>query len=443
MIESVISNHFKSKNTHAAELAAEPCRSRGRRSAPSLGRRLVLALPLALWVSGVAAPAYFPSPLVALAMAADALASTKVGDLSIKLIKESEGSYLVSLSAGSPVEPSMLVVENPLRFVIDVPGIGSRASQTVAVHDAEIGALRVGSHPDKTRIVLDLKGSAAPQYSAVPGASGTKILVSFTGQAPRADTVAAADEEPVPPPAPKRSPVPAPTKPPSAKASPGPHEDIERRIDELLSEKNGGHRTPDAAGTEHPGTGGERAGRGKAPPPGRGEKASAAFPAAGEEFDNPPEKDPGAEDGAEEPAPSRGGKSPGGGRTEPGRTDSAKGEGSRAEPLTGTGSSVVRALYYQTTNNTTVAALAIDLDKLDDFTLNRTAPDLYELTIQNARLAGPYLRLAQFPPDSFKGFSVVMAEERGSTVVVKIFVEENTKLFPFTSKNQLWLRVGQ
>ncbi|MBP9837420.1 MAG: hypothetical protein KBC84_01770 [Proteobacteria bacterium] len=103
----------------------------------------------------------------------------------------------------------------------------------------------------------------------------------------------------------------------------------------------------------------------------------------------------------------------------------------------------VSSIYYQVTENTKLPAVAIDAPNLKSYALTKITPELYELTMEDAHLAGNHLSLPQFPPENFRGFSVVVAREEKSKVVLKIFVEDGTRLFPFIANNQLWIKVAE
>lgn len=440
-----------------------------------------------LVISGGAAPMCLSNYRPFLAQA-EPLGSVKVGELTARLVKSGSAAYEFQLSGVAAANPSVLVVDNPLRFVVDVPGVASKASQSVAIRDGEISAIRVGAHPDKTRFVLDLKGTVAPEYKISPSGRGSAIMISFDGTAPVAAGSDAGESgselQPVPEstPVPKHPPTPQPTKsagrptpqptlsptPPATTKPDGkpdrgskagqkgaPSEDIERRIDELLNAPAGAGQGSDAADN-----------RGEVTDvPGSKEGAAEKIPGEKSPGENGSGKFSGRSAAAKGGANSAGANSAGaksaGGRDDglippPGQefddTEGAKrGTGERSGASAGNGSAAgkgaIDAIYYQMTSNTKVPALAINLSGFNEsdlnYTLNRRAPDQFELTIDGAHFAGPHLGLAQFPPDSFKGFTVVQAAEEGGKVVVKIYVEENTKLFPFTSKGQLWLRVGQ
>jgi hypothetical protein len=62
--------------------------------------------------------------------------------------------------------------------------------------------------------------------------------------------------------------------------------------------------------------------------------------------------------------------------------------------------------------------------------------------LENARLAGEHLKLEQFPPNKFAGFEAISAEQRGNDAVVKVFVNENSRIAPFRKDGQLWVKIS-
>jgi hypothetical protein len=83
----------------------------------------------------------------------------------------------------------------------------------------------------------------------------------------------------------------------------------------------------------------------------------------------------------------------------------------------------------------------IEVGNLNNYSLSQKKKNLYELTVDQAALAGEHVAYPQFPPDTFQGFEAVLAEQSGATVLVKIYVAEGTKLSPFRVKDQLWVKV--
>lgn len=334
--------------------------------------------------------------------AASPLAHAKASGLSVRLDGAARGQYRLVIDSASPQSrpPEVLVVENPTRLVVDVPGVPSKSASSVAVRDGTVKAIRIGVHPDKTRIVLDIAGSALPEHRVV----GTGVVEFSVAGAVEPLSEAAETPEPKATPTALPTALPKPSMEPTARPTSTP--------------------TPQPSPSPKP-TARETA---TATPT----KAPIVAPDEEDPLDLPPliDETPKPDTSKEvEPTPPAG-------ETEIDPDIPAVSH----QPGTG---AVIQTIYYQTMNNTKVPAVAFEIEGMDTYSLNKKKPDLYELVIQNARLGGKHLSLPQFPPDTFRGFSVIVPREEDGNVFVKIYVEENVKLFPFIAKGQLWLKVAQ
>jgi len=111
------------------------------------------------------------------------------------------------------------------------------------------------------------------------------------------------------------------------------------------------------------------------------------------------------------------------------------------QPQVSGGIGVVKGVYYQAAKNSKTSSIMVDVDGLNQYSLSQAGPGAYELTLRNTMLKGSHLSLPQFPPDTFKGFEVIVASQAGSDVVVKVYTDEKVKLSPFIAQGKLWLRV--
>ena len=105
------------------------------------------------------------------------------------------------------------------------------------------------------------------------------------------------------------------------------------------------------------------------------------------------------------------------------------------------GSAAVKGIFYRAADDGKTSAVVIEVANLNNYSLSQKKKNLYELSIDQAGMAGEHVAFPQFPPDTFQGFEAVMAEQQGTTVVVKLYVAEGTKLSPFRVKDQLWVKV--
>lgn len=105
-------------------------------------------------------------------------------------------------------------LQNPSRIVVDFHGVTLKTSENlVPPKNSAIKMIRLGAHPDKLRIVIDLSTQAPPQFEWRGGArqATLRIVESGTASAP----VAA-------PAAPPAEPTKAPVAPTAAQATPAP-----------------------------------------------------------------------------------------------------------------------------------------------------------------------------------------------------------------------------
>lgn len=352
--------------------------------------------------------------------------------------------------------PEVFPIDGPPRLVIDIPKLTSKSSQTVAVDHARVSAVRVGVHPNKTRIVLDLSAdSVAPRFAVrkLGGGEGFGIAVSFSGALPVGDDGTNSAAEAVEPPV---------HDTPKAKAPKGEQKQEKIQDDEIASlfeeelKKSAAAKKAAAKAEEKKAVGGlERDGgahaaehvtapvkeAGTLADKGSGKKAAVAAPDE-PSFDEDPSEIAFPDEPAEEPvkAAKKG--------AEPAVDEEVIKETVDPGALSGGGSetasgNVVKGIFYQMTSGAKVPAVVFDVEGLSSYSLKKKKPDLFELTLDNVKLAGKHLTLPQFPPDAFFGFNVIVAKEEGKNVAVKIYIEEGVKLFPFIAKKQLWLKANK
>lgn len=75
--------------------------------------------------------------------------------------------YLVSISGIEADKATVFEVENPTRLVVDLPVTKRKIVREPLKENPYVLKIRIGMHPDKTRVVLDLK-DPKPKHSSVP-----------------------------------------------------------------------------------------------------------------------------------------------------------------------------------------------------------------------------------------------------------------------------------
>lgn len=319
--------------------------------------------------------------------------------LGISLEQESDSNFLLTIDlqgASLPGEkrPQVFTIANPTRLVVDLPGLQSGSGTSTPERSDIVSGVRLGAHAEKVRLVVDLTVSEVPTYRVKR--EGSFVLVRFSvapGELPPpfedGEEIAAVTPrvtEPVREAKAQREsekkepPVPpAEILPPVAEPTKPPTPGVETTV---LAANDGKPAIPEPISADQ-------------------------LPAVPQATANPA-----APDDATVPAPAD-------------------------------GKTVVRGIYYQTTSNSQVPAVVFDASGLATYSLNKQKSDVYELVLKNSSLGGRHLTLPQFPPDSFQGFNVIVARQQGNDVVIKVYVEENVKLFPFIAKQQLWLKASR
>jgi type IV pilus assembly protein PilQ len=94
---------------------------------------------------------------------------------SIKATANKEGARIV-IAADGTMKPTTFMIQGK-RLVIDIPGTKSRVRpRNIPVRKGGVDMVRVGQHPDKVRVVLDLKKPM--DYSVTP--EGNTLVVTLT-----------------------------------------------------------------------------------------------------------------------------------------------------------------------------------------------------------------------------------------------------------------------
>ncbi len=138
-------------------------------------------------------------------------------------VSESHGGVVVQVRAdGTLASVVIFPLRSPDRLVIDLPGVGNQVpARRIAVPGDHIARVRVGSHPDKTRIVLDA-GPAANGFRerrVIRTADGFNLALGPRAAAATAATSGLGVALATRPPKIKTEPPPALKKPPGPEPS--------------------------------------------------------------------------------------------------------------------------------------------------------------------------------------------------------------------------------
>ena len=138
--------------------------------------------------AAAAAPAAPAEQAAASAPAEGGAATAKVVS-AVKATANKEGARVV-ITADGTMKPTSFMIEGK-RLVIDIPGTKSRVRpRNIPVRKSGVDMVRVGQHPDKVRIVLDLKKPM--DYTVTP--EGNTLVVALTPAA--AAQAAQAEQKP-------------------------------------------------------------------------------------------------------------------------------------------------------------------------------------------------------------------------------------------------------
>ncbi|MCC6955123.1 MAG: AMIN domain-containing protein [Deltaproteobacteria bacterium] len=336
------------------------------------------------------------------------------GDIQVSIIDDESGvAVTVSWKQGVGSATAMLV-ENPPRLAIDIKGIKLANAKKHTVSTSAVTGVRFGLYPDKTRVVIDLKDPVAQDFNVAPGSKSATVTLSRLGGKATAAPITAPSDSPTSAPkataTPKPSPEAKPTPEPTPTKSPSPTPSVKP----TAAPKTTAEPTPTVAPKSTPS-------KSLAPTP-----SLTPTPAPTSTPTRTPSPAPSSTaTSTSAPTPAK---------------DSATGT---ALPVL-TGPTVVRAIKYQLPAGAGgESTIIIEMDAPGNFTLNPKGGSAFDLEIERASLAGAFLTLPQFPPDTFRGIEVVTAKTSGQNVILSIFAEDNVKLSPYRAKGSLIIRVEQ
>lgn len=333
---------------------------------------------------------------------AEQLAQLKVSGLEIRLNTIERGYELLIKPVGGidslsqDLTANVFAIESPTRLVVDIPDFSSNTARTINLTDNFFRALRLGVHSDKVRLVLDVIGDSAPEYSISSDTAREAIVVLFN---PR---LSAPFQE-------KRVETHQETNIPELSPELYTEEQIETGT---LNQTTQGYKVPDEK-LQH--------------------KPSATAPKEPSDFEQ-------ADQGLSQAmaAVGRGHTARDDGRDHAEEIEKAE---TPQSTTPSDGKVLVKGIYYHVAKQNNASAVMIDVDNLDMYQLSQKEPNRYELLLKNAKLAGSHLTLPQFPPDTFTGFEVILARPQGQDVVISIYVDQNVhQLSPSKIKDKLWLR---
>lgn len=107
-----------------------------------------------------------------------------------------------------------------------------------------------------------------------------------------------------------------------------------------------------------------------------------------------------------------------------------------------TDAQVLSAIMFDHLETDRGPVLKFILTRRAQFNLIRLSDKTYQLSINGCRLGGKELGLPQFPPHDFAGYTFVSASERLTATVVTIGVERGVRLSSSNREGEIWIRAA-
>lgn len=333
-----------------------------------------------------------------------------------------DGSYVVlKIVTPQDVKIDAFMLPSPPRIVLDLTGASVKRSETFnAPTNDVVKAVRLGSHPGKLRVVVDLVKEEAPKYDWKAGKRQV-ILRMLEKAAPAA---AAAAPEAV--------------QPPAQPATEAPQVPAEKAVEPAAEEP----KLPEDAGEAGAISLGETEQQAKddAPQAAPAEKAvEAALPA------QEPEK-PAQAPQEEKIAPTAVAQEPTLAPTtappaeQPGSLGAAAAAAPQATtPPTAQGDIKVIGYRFEYGEPGKTPILKVTLNSNGaSAQISKVDSTTYKIVVPKSALANEELVLPQFPPADFVGFIMVMSEEVSGSVEITVSVEEGVTLNTMVKGDEIW-----
>lgn len=317
-------------------------------------------------------------------VAAEEIFKVREGNLDLALSRQ-EAQYVLELKTSSttaaPGKAESNVVESPKRLVVDLYGISVPKNFTYLVKDdAAVSQIRLGTHADKLRIVVDLSVQTAQVTNEELSKSGYRLSFTVAGG------VLASSHA--------TSPAAAPTSAPSpALGAP-----------KLIAVNTKAVPTPTSMPSPSPAA--------SATPTLAIPTLIASAPPATEVLPS-----------ATPPAPP------------PTVVPSYTAKPVSSSALLTDGAYVLKQIGFDHVGLNKAPVIRFSLSKPSGYNLIKTDERRYELVFPSSKLESQALALPQFPPHDFIGFTLVQAREEGGAVHVSIGVENGIRISPVTKGN--------
>ncbi len=333
--------------------------------------------------------------------------SIQLNEFSLNITKNQEGGFsadFIGLSAEKEILSEL--IPNPSRLVLDIIGVPSKTAYNVSINSDGINKVRIGIHRDKTRVVFDLQSSTEKvQFTKNTDISNNGqpiirfILKDSSPSLSQATTEVTHIEEEV---LEEKSPdekTPVEKSPeekvPSSSSSKSPSSTKSAAVSSSLS--------PSASPSGSPSSSAKVVSTSSLPLPEASIHSDPVTPASLSSKENLSQKE----------------------------IDSISNF-----------TAVLKSLVFQTTSDQIQSSIVLSVNPFDQHELKKTSERFYELYLPQVKLRSETLSLPQYPPDSFKGYVYMLAEQNSNGVIVKIMVEPGVSLTSYVAQGKLWVRTN-
>lgn len=369
--------------------------------------------------------------------------------------------YLFSMKVPRDAALSVFNLTDPTRLVIDLLQMSIPRNETFVVDkDPFLGAIRFGAHPDRMRIVLDLKSPLPPIYSWAQKGDLLNLTIqartrkAIESPTPAAVTPVVATPEATPKQVEKQPQIVSVIRQPPSAGTP----EAEIASEEVIDSET----APDADSLSLP-----EESLHSSPTPKTPIKQATQIPAKGadvnaeeildtiQSLDTPlPESTP--EEAATEvipeveepvesqeptdveptlPAPQKTAKP----SAQVATSESVESENTSLREKIGDQQALLDIKFdYQIQDKTPVVRLL--LNKTTNFSLIKKNSKAYMITIPDCILPQSRLGLAQYPPSDFVGFTFIQPEKLPVGLGVTIGVEAGTRVSAFARGTEVWIK---
>ena len=325
---------------------------------------------------------------------AEELSTFNISNLNFNLIAENQNfKFLVKPNTKlktAELTANTFVIKNPNRLVIDIPGFSTTAQKTITLNNSYLSSIRVGSHKNKIRAVVDIKSNKLPKFDIYADQAIQSLVISFSFDDKMQEQNLAK----------------------TTKESPA-----FNIADKKITAENTRTETTEKKSIQS----------GKAKTPSLGN--SSIITMRGNEKVNSIEASP-IEAKQEELLQTL---------KDSNSTMSTDLKKTNPTAIPTTEIATIKNILFQAERES--GALVIEADKIGEYKITQKGKNLYELIISNSKLSGEHLTLPQFPPNNFKNFEVILTNQiTENSVQVKIYLNSTVELLPSIIDNKLWIQ---